>query len=64
MAKPDDMIFLAEMPKLKNGKIDRSLLRDKAKEGLKELSGEEAAHQKIFEKLREDYQSSESGDLG
>jgi acetyl-CoA synthetase len=64
MAKPDEMIFLAEIPKLESGKIDRSLLREKAKEGLKELTGEEAEHQRIFEKLREDYQSSGRGDLG
>jgi hypothetical protein len=44
------------MPKLEDGKIDRSILREKAKEGLKELSGEEAEHQKILETLRENYQ--------
>lgn len=63
MAKPDDMIFLTELPKLENGKIDRGLLREKAKEGLKELTGEEAGHQKILEKLREDYQSAKGGYL-
>lgn len=56
MAKPDEMIFTTELPKLEDGKIDRGTLRGKAKEGLKELSGEEAEHQKILEKLREDYQ--------
>jgi acetyl-CoA synthetase len=56
IAKPDELIFLDEMPRLENGKTDRSLLREKAKEGLKELSGEEAEHQEILEKLREDYQ--------
>lgn len=56
MAKPDDLIFLTEMPRLTDGKTDRGLLREKAKEGLKELMGEEAEHQKILEKLREDYQ--------
>ncbi|MBE0570377.1 MAG: acetate--CoA ligase [Ignavibacteriaceae bacterium] len=56
MAKPDDLIFLTEMPRLMDGKTDRGLLREKAKEGLKELSGEEAEHQSILEKLREDYQ--------
>jgi acetyl-CoA synthetase len=56
MAKPDDLIFLTEIPCLTDGKTDRGLLREKAKEGLKELSGEEAEHQKILEKLREDYQ--------
>ena len=57
MAKPDDLIFLTELPKQENGKIDRNVLREKAKEGLKELMGEEAEHQKILEKLRTDYQS-------
>jgi len=61
IAKPDEMIFLTELPKLENGKTDRGLLREKAKEGLKELSGEEAEHQRIFEKLREDYQSAKDG---
>lgn len=61
MAKPDDMIFLPELPKSETGKIDRSLLREKAKEGLKKLSGEEAIHQEILEKLREDYQHIYSG---
>jgi acetyl-CoA synthetase len=56
MAKPDELIFIADLPKLEDGKIDRSLLREKAKEGLKELTGEEAGHQKILEKLRGDYQ--------
>ncbi|RQW80359.1 MAG: acetyl-coenzyme A synthetase, partial [Geobacter sp.] len=58
MAKPDEMIFTTELPKLEDGKIDRGILREKAKEGLKELSGEEAEHQSILEKLRRDYQKS------
>ena len=56
IAKPDELFFLDEMPKAESGKIDRSVLREKAKEGLKELSGKEAEHQKILEQLREDYQ--------
>ncbi len=56
LAKPDELIFLTELPKLENGKTDRGFLRDKAKEGLKELTGVEALHQAILEKLREDYQ--------
>lgn len=56
LAKPDELIFLGEFPKLENGKVDRGLLREKAKEGLKELTGVEAMHQKLLEKLREDYQ--------
>ena len=55
MAKPDEMIFLTELPKLEGGKIDRGVLREKAREGLKELAGEEAEYQKILEKLRDDY---------
>ena len=56
IAKPDELFFLDEMPKAESGKIDRSVLREKANEGLKELSGKEAEHQKILEQLREDYQ--------
>ena len=56
IAKPDELFFLAELPKLEDGKIDRRLLRGRAKEGLKELSGQEDVHHKILEKLREDYQ--------
>jgi acetyl-CoA synthetase len=56
MAKPDELIFLNEIPKHEDGKTDRSILREKAKEGLKELTGEEAEHQKILESLRENYQ--------
>ncbi len=57
IAKPDELIFLPAIPKLESGKIDRTLLRKIAQEELKELSGEEALHQIILEKLREDYQS-------
>jgi acetyl-CoA synthetase len=56
LAKPDELIFLDDMPKSEDGKIDRSILREKAKEGLKELSGEEAQYQKLLETLRENYQ--------
>lgn len=56
MAKPDDLIFLTELPKFEDGKVNRSALREKAKEGLKELTGEEAQNQKMLEKLREDFQ--------
>lgn len=56
VAKPDDLIFLPEIPKKESGIPDRGLLRKMAKEGLKELSGQEARHQIILEKLREDYQ--------
>jgi hypothetical protein len=45
------------MPKLEDGKTDRRSLREKAKEDLKELTGEEAGHQLILEKLRNDFQS-------
>lgn len=56
LAKPDELFFLKEFPMLENEKIDRGLLREKAKEGLKELIGKESEHQRILEKLREDYQ--------
>jgi len=61
MAKPDELNFLPSLPKLEDGKYDRSLLRKIAQEGLKELSGEEAHHQSVLEKLREDYQTSFGG---
>jgi len=57
IAKPDDLIFIPSIPKLKSGETDRGQLRIIAQEKLKELSGEEARHQIILEKLREDYQS-------
>ena len=57
IAKPDELIFLPTIPKLKSGETDRGQLRIIAQEELKELSGEEARHQIILEKLREDYQS-------
>jgi len=57
IAKPDDLIFVPSIPKLKSGETDRGQLRIIAQEELKELSGEEARHQIILEKLREDYQS-------
>ena len=58
IAKPDELNFLPSLPRLENGKYDRSQLRKIAQEGLKELFGEEAYHQNILEKLREDYQTS------
>lgn len=57
IAKPDELTFLPSLPKLENNLIDRSLLREKAHEGLKELSGEEAEHKIILERIREEYQS-------
>jgi len=57
IAKPDELIFLPTIPKLKSGETDRGQLRKIAQEELKELSGGEARHQIILEKLREDYQS-------
>lgn len=57
IAKPDELFFLDKLPKTDENKVNRSVLREKAKKGLKELTGEEAEHQKIFEKLRDDYQS-------
>ena len=57
IAKPDELNFLPALPRLENGKFDRSLLRKIAREGLKELTGEEALHHQILENLREEYQS-------
>ena len=57
IAKPDELIFLPTIPKLKSGETDRGQLRIIAQKNLKELSGEEARHQIILEKIREDYQS-------
>ena len=57
IAKPDELTFLPSLPKLENGLTDRSSLRRLAQDGLKELAGEEAQHQRILEKLRDDYQS-------
>jgi acetyl-CoA synthetase len=57
VAKPNDLTFLSSLPKLENGLTDRSLLRKEAQKGLKELSGEEAYHNSMLEKLRDDYQS-------
>jgi acetyl-CoA synthetase len=57
IAKPDELNFLPSLPKLENGLIDRGQLRKIAQEELKELSGEDALHQDVLEKLREEYQS-------
>ena len=57
IAKPDDLIFLDELPKLGNGKIDRHALRKIACEGMKELKGFELENFELLERLREEYQS-------
>jgi acetyl-CoA synthetase len=62
IAKPDELIFIPTIPKLKNSKTDRSLLRKIAREELKELSGEEARYQYMLEKLREEYHSAKVED--
>lgn len=56
IAKPDELKFIDEMPKLDNGKTDRGKLRELALEGTPELKGVEEAHIKILEELREEYQ--------
>jgi len=56
IAKPDQLEFIDDMPKLDNGKTDRGKLRELALEGTQELKGEEADHYKILEELREEYQ--------
>jgi acetyl-CoA synthetase len=57
IAKPDDLIFLDELPKMESGKIDRHALREKACTGIQELTGFESEYFEILEKLREEYQS-------
>jgi acetyl-CoA synthetase len=57
IAKPDDLIFIHELPKLENGKIDRHALREKAYVGIQELKGIESKHFEMLERLREEYQS-------
>jgi acetyl-CoA synthetase len=56
IAKPDQLEFINEMPKLDNGKTDRGKLRELALEGTPKLKGVEAEHLKILEELREEYQ--------
>jgi acetyl-CoA synthetase len=58
ISKPDELNFLSSIPKLENGVFNRSLLREIAQEGLKELTGDELLHHNILEKLREEFQSS------
>jgi acetyl-CoA synthetase len=57
IAKPDDLIFLDELPRLENGNIDRHTLREKANEGIQEFKGFELEYFTILERLREEYQS-------
>jgi acetyl-CoA synthetase len=57
IAKPDDLIFLNELPKLGNGKINRHVLREIAYEEMKELKGFELKNFELLERLREEYQS-------
>jgi acetyl-CoA synthetase len=59
VAKPDDLIFLNKLPKLRNGKIDRHALREIAYQEMKELNGFELENFKLLERLREEYQSFE-----
>ena len=56
IAKPDELKFINEMPKLDNGKTDRGKLRELALEGTPKLKGVEEEHIKILEELREEYQ--------
>lgn len=56
IAKPDELIFLDEMPKLSNGKTNRQLLRKQALEKIAPLKGKEAEDFEILEILREEYQ--------
>ncbi len=56
LAKPDELIFLEEFPKLENNIIDRRTLRVKALEGTQPLKDEEKLYFNILEELREQYQ--------
>ena len=56
IAKPDELKFLDNIPKLENGKTDRRSLRNLALEGTPPLKGEDEIHFRILDKLREDYQ--------
>ncbi|MBT8381106.1 MAG: acetate--CoA ligase [Ignavibacteria bacterium] len=57
IAKPDDLIFIDELPRLKSGKIDRRSLRERAYQGIQQMKGIESEHFKVLERLREEYQS-------
>jgi acetyl-CoA synthetase len=57
IAKPDELLYLPEFPKLKDGKVDRALLREKAREGVQDTKGEDAEYNTILERLREEYQN-------
>ena len=59
IAKPDDLIFLNKLPKLRNGKIDRHALREIAYQEMKELNGFELENFELLERLRDEYQSFE-----
>ena len=56
IAKPAEIKFLDEMPKLEDGKTDRHLLRLQALDGSHEPKGDEAEYLRILENLREEYQ--------
>lgn len=58
-AKPDDLIFLAEIPKSEVSKVNRRALREKAYEGVPGLKGLELEYFEALEKLRDDYQSTQ-----
>ena len=50
IAKPDELNFLDEVPKLESKKIDRHLLREKAMEGTPKLKGKDASNFRILER--------------
>lgn len=59
IAKPDDLIFVNELPKQGNGMVDRRALREIAYKEMKELKGFELENFELLEHLREEYQSFE-----
>jgi acetyl-CoA synthetase len=56
LAKPDELIFLDEFPRLEDNIIDRRVLREKALVGTQPLKDEEKFYFDILEELREKYQ--------
>jgi acetyl-CoA synthetase len=56
LARPDELYFINNLPRLEDGKINRRLLRKMSLEGTPELNGKEEENFNTLEKLREDYQ--------
>ena len=59
IARPDDILFAADLPKTRSGKIMRRLLRDIA-EGKKLGDTTTLADPAVVSKLKEQYESEEA----